>query len=368
MRRHLSIPVNLFVAAVVVCGSLSLGDAHLARAICPPFPCDGCWIQSVGQLNLVVIDRAAGRVRLVPNIRFNGQSPVVALVVPTPSLPTLEAADQAIWTEARLLTAPLRSQRRGSDGLGCESTTTVPTESGGVLASGDVVVHARETVGAFEATIVSSMNPDALVAWLNDNGFAIAQADADRFAPYVARGWFFTAMKMDTTDAANQMPANGWDAQVNPVVFEFAAVEFEIPLPVLTINMGTSLPIVVYVVDDARAAIAGFRTDYANRISESEYAAIRERQPTLAPFLAAGRFLTRLQRTFTDPSTMDASVTTERAPTDDEFRRISRASDARGADGAESGSDSFGGALDLLLLGAPAVVLRARSRRRRNGR
>ncbi|MCI0637186.1 MAG: DUF2330 domain-containing protein, partial [Actinobacteria bacterium] len=240
MRRHHWTPVSLFIAALAAGCLICLGSVRLAQAICPPFPCDGCWIQSVGQLNLVAIDRTAGRVRLVPNIRFSGQSPVVALVVPTPSLPSLEPADKAIWTEARLLTAPLRSRRSGSDGLGCESSTAVDTGPIGVVTAGDVVIHATETVGAFEATIVTSSDPAALVDWLNTNGFTISQDDADRFAPYIARGWFFTAMKMDTTDAANRMPALGWDAQVNPVVFDYAATEFEIPLPVLTINMGAS--------------------------------------------------------------------------------------------------------------------------------
>ena len=366
MKRHRSAVATLVIAGVIGAGLITLGDARASVAICCPFPCGDpdCWIRSIGQLNLVVIDRAAGRVRLVPNIRFSGQSPVFALVVPTPSLPSLEPADKAIWTEASLLTAPLRAIRSGSGSLSCDSRDdAIPLGAGETTLAGDVVVHARETVGAFEATIVSSSSSTALVDWLNDNGFTISQADADRFEPYVARGWFFTAMKMDTTDAANQMPVNGWDAQVNPVIFDYAATEFEIPLPVLTINMGTSLPIVVYVVDDSRAAIAGFATDYANRISESEYAAIRERQPTLAPFLASGRFLTRLARTFTDPSTMGASVTTERATTDDEFRRISRAPVTRGSEGEDGQRVSQGRVLDLFLVALAVAAPRAWSRR-----
>jgi len=64
-------------------------------------------------------------------------------------------------------------------------------------------------------------------------------------------------------------------------------------------------------------------------------------------------------------------VETERAPTDEEFRRISRASGGSWTPGAEGeGGEpgegvALGAVLDLFLLGAPAVVLRARSRRRK---
>lgn len=362
MKRERSTSAFFFLAAAFLSGLSALGGAEHACAICPPFACKDWWIQSVGQLNLVMIDRAEGTVCLVPNIRFIGESPSVALVVPTPALPTLGLADKAIWGEAASLTAAVRSGR--NETLSCSGrddaipTTGVPSSEG----SDDVVVHARETVGQFEATIVSSTNPDALVSWLNGNGFEILPDDAERFAPYVARGWFFTAMKMDTTDAANQMPAGGWDAQVNPVVFTYAASEFEIPLPVLTISMGAFLPIVVYVIDDARVEIDGFATDYVNHISASEHAAIAGRHPNLAAFLAPGRTFTRLQKTFSDPGAMSASVVTRRAASNEEFRRISRA--GWGRDEAEEGHVP-GGVFDLLLLGAPAVVLKIRARRAR---
>ena len=63
-----------------------LGLAPRASAICCPVPCVGCALQWNNQLNIAVMDRDAGRMRLVPNIQFGGVSRDFALVVPTPAL------------------------------------------------------------------------------------------------------------------------------------------------------------------------------------------------------------------------------------------------------------------------------------------
>ena len=84
------------------------------------------------QLNLVVMNREEGEVRLVPNIRLVGTASDFALVVPTPSFPDLAPLEGDIWNDAAALTAPVAA-RDGSDGfLHCQRTTLTP--DGGVSA------------------------------------------------------------------------------------------------------------------------------------------------------------------------------------------------------------------------------------------
>ena len=308
------------VGLVVALATLATLPARVA-ATCCPIPCTDCWIRWSGQLNLVVMDRAAGEVRLVPNIRFAGMSPDFALVVPTPSLPAFELGPETIWTEALEATKPAAAQDSNNDLFGCNRNNAIFFESPRPADAGGVVIHAERTVGAMHATVISSDDPTALVRWLAEHGFALTDADAARFAPYVARDWFFTTMRPDTTDAANRMPPGGWNANVPPVVVRFAAQQFELPLPLLAIGAQPLTQLVFFVVDDHRMALPGFATFYANRISRSELSAMRRTYPALAQFLGEGRFLTRLDRTFRDPSEMETAIVLERAPTDDELRR-----------------------------------------------
>jgi len=292
-----------------------------ATAMCIPVCGGDCTLTSQGQMNFVAIDRAAGRIRLVPNIRITGEAQDFALVVPTPSLPQITPAAKEIWDEAVNLTAPLSNRRfdRQSSGYGCASVQS-PVEIPGSNDGGGVIVHGRSTVGMFLATIVSSEDPDALVKYLRRNQFSIASPDSEAIAGLAERGWFFTAMKLDTENPALEIPPQ-WDNNVDPVTFEYAATTFEVPLGFLDINRAAQLPMVFFVVDDHRVNLPGFQTTYANSVTAGEYEAMLSRFTHVSPFLRPGRYLTRLDRTFRSGDLMEDSITLEVAGTDEEFRR-----------------------------------------------
>lgn len=295
----------------------ALAAAPRADAVCIPLPCFDCWIDWRSQLNLVVFDRERDEVRLIPNLQFTGESRDFALVVPTPSRPDFELAPATIWNEALAATRPLFLRDTG----GCDGGRIVYDGSPPVLFDEGVIVHEERRVGAFDVTVLSSDDPLALVNWLRDHDFALQENDAARFAPFVERAWFFTAMRPDSTDPANVMPPAGWNNSVDPVVVRYASTTFELPLPILAINSARGVTIVLWTVDDHRTTMAGFATDYANRVSDREHAAMRSTYPALAAFVEPGRYLTRLTRSFAGPEEMQRSLLLERAPTDAEHRR-----------------------------------------------
>jgi hypothetical protein len=258
-----------------------------------------------------------------------------------------------LWEEASALTAPAESHRSEDDGiLDCMfSNRYTPAYA---ATPPDVIVHGQATINGLRATILSSDDPDELVRWLNEHDYTIREDDAGRFVPYVDRGWFFTAMRPDS--AGLEMPPEGWDSNVDPVVFTFHAAELELPLPILAINRAESLPIVLYVVDDHRMTLPAFTTFYANRLSPEEYEAIAALYPTLSSYLAPGRMLTAMSRTFTSNAAMTASVVLERAPNDDEYRR------------AREGGGYVTPLVELGILPLPLLALRGlRAIRRRRG-
>src|SRR2546426_2176891 len=159
--------------ALAIALALVGSAARDAAAVCCPIPCRGCDIRSDSQVNLVVMDRGPGQVRLVPNIRFSGVARDFALVVPTPSHPSLGPVPSAIWQEAAQLTSNLDSRRTNERGFGgCSSSRDVgfaPEVKD--PAADDVIIHDRLRVGRFDATVLSSSSPVSLVTWLRSNGF-----------------------------------------------------------------------------------------------------------------------------------------------------------------------------------------------------
>lgn len=287
-------------------------------AMCWPCPCVDCEIQSRGQLNWVNMDRENGTIQLIPNIRITGAAEDFALIVPTPAVPEIAPAAVEIWDEALAFTAPIRTLRQNNGGCGGIFSTNL--DSRALIGSEDgVVIVGQTTVGGFIATTIRSDDATALVTWLNQNNYQVKPEDTEKFAPYAEAGWVFTAMRLDTD---NVVVPPSWDTNVDPVVFTYDATEFEVPLPVLSINRAPTLPMVFFIVDDGRAELSGFNVVYANRISGEEYAAIEDRHPNLAPFLAPGKFVTRLDRDFLSEDPMTESIFLKPSANQQEFRRI----------------------------------------------
>ena len=298
----------------------ALSAARPAQAVCTCFPCTDCEILNRGQLNFVVFDRENGQIQLVPNIRFTGNAADFAIVVPTPTLPRITPVPGDIWTQSSDLTRPIRTNFRNNEDFTC-GTQSVDVLTPSEAADDGVIVHNEETVGAFLVRTVSATDSGALLGWLRENDLVFSSSDSSKIAPLVDDGWFFTTMKLDTSQIGTEVPANGWNTNVDPVEFSFAATEFVLPLPFLSINRASSLPMVFYVVDDHRMTLPGFATRYVNRISSPEFGRIEQSHPTVAAYLRSGRFLTRLDRTFSLDRQFEDNISLVRAGNDFEVRQ-----------------------------------------------
>lgn len=319
IRRSISAALVQSISAVLVQLAIALlisaGHATPARAMCCPFPCVGCDIDNSGQATFIVMDRENGLVGIIPNIRLTGPANSFALVVPTPSVPTLHPVAKEIWQQATGLTAPpARMFSSGGPGCGSEEIAAVPANE-----TDAIEIIATRSVGSFLATTIRATDPLGLVTWLRSNGFEVTEPEAQALGRYVSRGWVFTAMKLDPASPEAQRPAGGWDVNVNPVEFRYAATQVEVPLELMAINRDGFFPVAFYVVDDHRVELTGFQTNYVNRISSREFNAIDERYPEVALHLHAGAFLTRLDRTFQSNEIMAGSQMVVRAASDREL-------------------------------------------------
>jgi hypothetical protein len=351
------------MAALIVVFALLFASGR-AHAMCCPIPCRDGSVASDVQVSYVVMDRKNDRVDLIPNIRFAGISEDFSLIVPTPTRPTLSAAPDEIWDQAAQLTSAGTSTQSYTS-FSCTIRTGAPLDSGEPSYPWDgITVHGRVTMRDLSATTVSSDDPAALVRWLDDNGFEIGDADSARFAPYVARKWFFTAMRPNT---AAQMPDDGWDADVMPMRMSYSAADFEVPLPILTVNRSPQLVMQFYVLDNTKTQLDGFTTLYANRLNTGEVESIREKYPALADLVEPGRVLTKLRATEITDEMASASIPLKRAPDNDEVRVARNATDEAAVGESIEGGRIAGRSIpgELGLLAAAAFMARPVRRRTR---
>ncbi|HEX7878912.1 MAG TPA: DUF2330 domain-containing protein [Candidatus Eisenbacteria bacterium] len=286
-----------------------------ARAMCSCFPCDECQIVNSGQATFIMFDREGGTVRLIPNILITGPAASFALIVPTPTVPELAPVDKALWSQLSTLTQPPVTSFGGSSGgPGCSQVDESPSPADN---SGTEIIATR-SIGSFIATTIHSSDPRSLVSWLFSNGFEVTEAEAQALARYVSIGWYFTAMKLDPESPESQVPDGGWFVNVNPVEFRYAADRVDVPLDLLGINRSDFFPVRFYVVDDHRRTLEGYQTNYANQLSEKELDAMGQSQPLAAGYLAPGRFLTRLERTYGYQDVLEGSLPLVVADSDEE--------------------------------------------------
>lgn len=307
---------SLIVGLALLGGTAPCLVAPPAGAMCMPF-CRDCDLRSRGQMNWVILDADGQHVGLIPNVRLEGPAADFGLVVPTPSVPDVVPVPVEIWDESTRLTAPVAARGDERGGLGCGGPDPIVVAPADVQ---DVNIVTHTTVGAFDVTVLAVSDSQALVDWLNQNGFTYDPQDVARFAPYVAAGWVFTAMHLTPGVPVPQ----SWDTNVDPVLFTFQAPEVRIPLPLVAIHRADTFPMAFFVLADHRMDLPGFTTTYANRLSQDELQAIRRRYPALGSFLTADRFVTRLDRTFRADDPMDQDLVLVRAASDAEFRRVTR--------------------------------------------
>ncbi len=155
-------------------------------------------------------------------------------LVPTGVLTLLELATvpRIIPPETRCSrpSAPMVGVSRGAGG-------------GGSLEDGGVDVTELDRVGPFEPVLVTSENPAALVAWLNDNGYTVTAGMEPFINDYVAQDFSFLAM---------QLAPGAGTQDIAPVQVTYRGVEPMIPLMLTSVATGPETGVLAFVAANTR--------------------------------------------------------------------------------------------------------------------
>lgn len=234
-----------------------------------------------------------------------------AWIVPLPALPTVSEVNIDLFTDCAYLTAP----RRPSGG--CEG----PFGTGGVYygeegTAGDDYYYVVEydTIGFLEAVLIYTDLADSLSNWLTNSGYLLPEGTLALFEEYINRDWNYFFIARADTIAAEYYQNVG-------IKFTFATDEIIYPMKISSIS-ATYTTLYMYVIGEHKMFFDNAELEYANKISRKEFDAIADDFTTLAIYIEAGDYITKLRRIYEGSEQMTSDVSIYQAADDTEYRKV----------------------------------------------
>jgi len=177
---------------------------------CAPAPPPGSVVTIETEQALIVWDAAAGREHFVRRARFASTAADFGFLVPTPGVPELAEAPDAVFDRLHeaiqpevvhrtglrvvpvavvLLPLMMFSRRVGSMPEGAMVTAGPPQQA--------VRVIDEKRVAGYQAVVLQASDPQSLLKWLADHHYDARPELQEWLVPYVANKWTITAFKVD---------------------------------------------------------------------------------------------------------------------------------------------------------------------------
>ena len=159
-----------------------------------------------------------GKEDLIISPSYEGPSSNFAWVIPVPARPKVEILKGAIFHELAKLVAPKPAALRG----------------GGMIQKGaPVTLLERKTVGAYDVSVLSATDGQALMKWLTANGYYLSPQDLPPVQSYVKEGWTFVACRIKVPEQAKGLRTG----TLAPLQLTFPA-----KLPIYPIRLSSANP------------------------------------------------------------------------------------------------------------------------------
>lgn len=216
--------LGALLAAIVLLGQVVLGASSPAAAcacggfVDPADRPDGANVMK----ETAVLSLRDGVETIVMGLALDAERVGATLLMPTPTVPEVSAAQSGTLREMTAATAPREEIEydfwgEGLFGVGGDGAGgAVGTEG-----AGQPTVHSRERIGNYEVAVLGG-EADGARAWLTENGYALDEELSALIAPYTEDGWTFTAIRY-----ADDAVLSG---DVEPLRFDFATDELVYPM------------------------------------------------------------------------------------------------------------------------------------------
>ena len=248
-------------------------------------------IYEPNQLAMIVFDDMVEKI--IFQVDYEGDAEDFAWVIPVPGYPELFPVEDEIFYELHKLTKIVSPSF-----FGC---------AGGIPPSGleDEGVHIWEEnqVGIYHTTTLSASDPNSLVEWLNDNGYAFPTDGQEILDYYVQKQWFFVAMKIQGEGMTDNF--GYYTGAIQPIGIMFFSDEMVYPLKISALSTPSwGTEVLIYAFSDDRVTFPGAKEEYNNIITPDEL----KGYPVLQGLIDETFVLTKLRKTFTSEEMGDDLV------------------------------------------------------------
>ena len=270
--------ILIFIIATFYLAPISLADGglftQLYRDIFEP-----------NQLAMIVFDDMVEKI--IFQIDYEGDSEDFAWVVPVPGYPKLFSVEDDIFYELHQLTLP-----SPPSGFSCGWGGGMPVP--GLEDENGVQVWEENQVGIYYTTTLSATDPNSLVGWLNDNGYAFPAEGQEILDYYVQKNWFFVAMKIQHEGTINS--SENYTGAIQPIGIMFFSDEIIYPLKISTLSTPSwGTEVLIYAFSDERVTFSGATEEYNKIVTPGEL----KEYPILQGLIDETFVLTKLRKNFT---------------------------------------------------------------------
>lgn len=242
----------------------------LASTLLCPVVCFACAttaqdsVRTTDESALIVWNSRTHTEQFVRRATFESKAKNFGFLVPTPSRPTLSAADDALFdsfahelepktvTKSRqgvdfaLLVASFSSGGSGHDDSSAFTTSTSKTTLGAQEYKSLEVVEQKH-VGNYKAVVLRASDTKSLTRWLKRHHYPVSSETRDWLAPYVRRGFFVSVFQI-ISDAESESA----QAQAVRLTFQAGAPYFPYREPKRAQSVGGGRSLRVFFVGDNR--------------------------------------------------------------------------------------------------------------------
>jgi hypothetical protein len=171
-----------------------------------------------------VILHENGREDLILQVKYEGDVDEFAWIVPVPGYPDVDVSQPEMFEELAYFTAV---EAYDSDGgfFAC-------LPAGGGFDASEVEVWEEDAVGVYEYAILSAADPQALVDWLNTNGYPFPEEGAETVDYYIDKEWYFVALRINAGEAAEGLA----EGTVQPLRLSFDSDDIVYPLKITSLS------------------------------------------------------------------------------------------------------------------------------------
>lgn len=271
MARSRLTPLHAALAALLLAASVAAPQTAEA--------CGGCFSPPGQQNNQLVLQNAervlfhqdpkTGKSLVWVEVRYTGLAENFGWVLPLPKVPEVSVGSSWVFDQLDARHAPRFSTTIEQGDENCRSWTSYcfgnGTQNSGTSAGGGgfsaapgsndsasegrdkdggVTVLKQDQAGPYNYEILASKDPQALLTWLNKNGYATPDAALPVIKSHLDKGDVFVAVKLQSGSGVNE---------IKPIVLEMDGAESCVPLRLTSIAATENMSVVTTLAGPGRA-------------------------------------------------------------------------------------------------------------------